>query len=106
MTIKQLLTIADKAYPDHQIAQCFDLWSEGCEERPNNCDGTGDTLALFIGRELKSTFQPVTGDYTEEEQLEEASRVMMAAMESCRKLSAEFDKLSFKLFSERINKRG
>lgn len=101
MTIKQLLTIADKAYPDHQIAQCFDLWSEDCEERPNNYAGTGDTLALFIGRELKSTFEPVTDDHTEEDQLDEASRVMQAASSDCRKLADEFDTRSFRLFKQR-----
>lgn len=97
MTIKQLLTIADKAYPDHQIAQCFDLWSEGCEERPNNCAGTGDTLALFIGRELKSTFEPVTDDHTEADQLGEAVRVMSNAERDLCKVADEFIQESCRL---------
>lgn len=102
MTIKQLLTIADRAYPDHTIARVFDLESDDCPEREDADEvGRTDTLALFIGRELKSTFEPVTDDHTEEDQLDEASRVMQAASNDCRKLADEFDTRSFRLFKQR-----
>ena len=44
MTLKELVDIANKAYPDDLVARAF----QG--------DDVGDTLALFIVRELKDTY--------------------------------------------------
>ena len=66
MDIKELLDKANEGYPDGFLAEYYD--DEG-----NFREGRGDTLAEFIVVELIETFDP---DATEEEQLDEAVRVM------------------------------
>lgn len=63
LTIEELLAIANKYYPDCMLSRD--------EEEID-----GDTLALFIVREIKDTFDPCA---SVEDQLEEAARVMTRA---------------------------
>lgn len=68
MTIKELIAIVNQHYPDDCIQNAFEEVDEQC----------GDTLALFIVREVKETFDPAAADYA---QLEEAQRVIDKAQE-------------------------
>jgi hypothetical protein len=61
-TLKQVIAIADKVYPDGLVGQAFKTG--------------GDTLAKFIARELKDTFDPKASAV---EQIKEAHRVMSKA---------------------------
>lgn len=49
--LSKLLTVADSAYPENFISRFFDL-KTGKEKRHE----LGDTLALFIGREIIGVF--------------------------------------------------
>jgi len=66
MKIVQLLNSANKGYQD-DLAPYYD------EETGEYIDDSGDTLAMFIVRELHSTFLPDTEDRA---QLEEAIRAL------------------------------
>lgn len=52
MTLVQLLDLANQGYPDGFLAAYYD------PETGEPKDGSGDTLALFIVRELQETFDP------------------------------------------------
>lgn len=67
MTLAELLRRANRGYPDEFLAEYYD--PDTGEEQP----GSGDTLALFIVRELRETFDPGAPD---EAQLAEARRVL------------------------------
>jgi len=65
MTFEKIIEIADKVYPGFI----------GLYAADNDSD-YGDTLALFIARELKDTYDPDASDYA---QLEEAAQAMRSA---------------------------
>lgn len=52
-TLKQIIAIADKAYPDGLVGQAFEA-----EQGSTPKEDVGDTLATFIVRKLKDTFDP------------------------------------------------
>ena len=72
MNINEIIQIADKAYGDGLISQYWD--PEKGHPVDNDC--SGDTLAIFIVRELFETY-----DETEstEQQLKEAMRCIASA---------------------------
>lgn len=57
LTLNDIIAIADSAYQDGYIGLSWDADTQ----RPVDGDGAGDTLALFIVRELQDTFE-VTED--------------------------------------------
>lgn len=70
MTLVQLLNLANQGYPDGFLAEYYD--PETGEPR----DSSGDTLALFIDRELLEIFDP---DASDEAQIACAVRAMEMA---------------------------
>ena len=54
MALEKIIEIADKAYGDGLVGRCA----------ADNSDH-GDTLALFIARELKETYNPDSDDATQ-----------------------------------------
>ena len=70
MQILELLNLANKGYPDGELVEFYD------EETGDIMEDEGDTLALFIVRELMSTFQRGVED---EAQISEAIRAMTVA---------------------------
>ena len=71
MKLAELIAAANKAYPDGLIEQSFN------PDTGKAKDGAGDTLALFIVRELSETFDPEASD---EDQIKEAVRVLNTAI--------------------------
>ena len=67
MRLVNLLNLASIGYRDGDLDSFFD------SDTGEYIDNTGDTLAMFIVRELHSTFLPDTEDQA---QLEEAIRAM------------------------------
>jgi hypothetical protein len=61
MTLEKLIAVVDEAYPD------------GLVGRAHKGEDVGDTLALFIARELSDTYD---SDASDAEQAAEAERVM------------------------------
>ena len=70
MQIMELLNLANKGYYDGELVEFYD------EETGDIEEGEGDTLALFIVRELMSTFQRGVEDAA---QISEAIRAMAVA---------------------------
>ncbi len=58
MTVKAILDLANAGYPDGFLATMYD--DEGKEA--TDADKQGDTLALFIVRELIETYDADAGD--------------------------------------------
>lgn len=73
MTLNELIDRADAAYPDGLIATFWDRCRQVAVDDP----GIVDTLALFIVRELKDTFDP---DTLEEDQLATAAKAIQRAI--------------------------
>ena len=71
MTLNQLIVRAAIAYPDAAVLDCWDTH----REEPRR-DSGGDTLALFVARELKDTFDPEADEAT---QIATAVRAMQNA---------------------------
>lgn len=68
MDLNKLIEIVDEGYPDGLVKACFeDGMKDGIQ---------GDTLALFIAREIDDNFD---ADATDKDQIEEALRVVFAA---------------------------
>ena len=76
MTLNQLIQEASKHYPDDSLEL---QWDPGIEQPVDI--SFGDTLALFICRELNDTFDD---EATDAEQLEEAIRVIQRAADDLR----------------------
>jgi hypothetical protein len=68
MKLSKLIAIADKVYPDGMIGMAY-------KAEPK--EDVGDTLATFIVRELRDTYDEKASD---KEQLQEAARVIRAAV--------------------------
>ncbi len=73
MSIKEILDLANSGYPDGFLATMYD--GEGKET--TEADKQGDTLALFIVRELIETYDADAGN---EEQLATARRTLERAV--------------------------
>jgi hypothetical protein len=74
MKLKQIIEIVDRAYSDDgAIKRAFAAETGSIDELL-----VGDSLAVFIAREIKETYDP---DATREQQLDEAYRVMSVAHE-------------------------
>jgi hypothetical protein len=71
LTLVELLNIANEAYDDGYLAEYFDPGTGASRA------GSGDTLAEFIVREIRDTFD---SNATRCAQLEEARRVLMNAI--------------------------
>ena len=69
--MNQLIVRAAIAYPDATVLDCWDTH----REQPRRDNG-GDTLALFVARELKDTFDPEADEST---QIATAVRAMQNA---------------------------
>ena len=74
MKLVDLLNIANRGYPAHSLSEAYNP-EEGAEPAGAE-DAVGDTLALFIVRELRDTFDP---DATRDDQVREAIRTMRVA---------------------------
>lgn len=72
LSLVELLNIANEAYEDGYLAEYFDPDTGAFRA------GLGDTLAEFIVREIRDTFDP---NATRSQQLEEARRVLMNAID-------------------------
>jgi hypothetical protein len=72
LSLVGLLNIANEAYDDGYLAEYFD------PDTGASRGGSGDTLAEFIVREIRDTFDPTA---IRCEQLEEARRVLMNAID-------------------------
>lgn len=71
MKINELMKLVGDHYDDRGTDAFWDYKNERID-----CDGTGDTLAEFIVREIYETFEPANST---DDQLEEAIRVMQCA---------------------------
>lgn len=72
MTLNELIARANTAYPDGLIAALWDPLRQAVLSNAN----VGDTLALFVVRELKDTFDPEAQDTN---QLSTAAQAMQRA---------------------------
>jgi hypothetical protein len=72
LSLVELLKIANEAYEDGYLAEYFDPDTGAARA------GSGDTLAEFIVREIRDTFDPNASRMA---QLEEARRVLMNAID-------------------------
>lgn len=72
LTLVELLNLANEAYDDGYLAEYFD------PDTGTSRAGLGDTLAEFIVREIRDTFD---SNATRCAQLEEARRVLMNAID-------------------------
>jgi hypothetical protein len=72
LSLVELLKIANEPYEDGYLAEYFD------PETGASRAGSGDTLAEFIVREIRDTFDP---NATRSAQLEEARRVLLNAID-------------------------
>lgn len=87
MTLQQIVGIADAAYPDGKVRECLRT-GKAC----------GDTLALFLARELKDTYAEETWagagggmrPLTDAEQLGEAARAVGGAVRELEAVRAAF----------------
>lgn len=66
MTLEKIIEIANNAYGDGLVDMCAADDTQ-----------TGDTLALFIARELKETYEPNASDYA---QIKAAQHAMTVAI--------------------------
>jgi len=87
MDLNKLIEIVDEGYPDGFVKRCFD----------NPKKDHGDTLALFIAREVGDNFDPEASD---KEQIEETLRVVFNAR---RELDAVCDVLKSVKFTKTGN---
>lgn len=72
LSLVEVLNIANEAYEDGYLAEYFD------PDTGASRAGSGDTFAEFIVREVRDTFDP---NAIRSEQLEEARRVLMNAID-------------------------
>lgn len=79
MKIEEIIGIANKAYPDNMIQEAW--------EEVNGGERCGDTLALFIVRELKDAVDEAD---PEPKQLRDAARAMSKAAQELRDVTGAF----------------
>jgi len=84
MTLNEIMEIASNAYDaDGVIMACWDPVHQRARKKPLH--GFGDTLALFICREIAETHDP---DAHSTDQLTEAMRVMQRAADELARVAA------------------
>ena len=83
MTLQEIISIANDAYPDGRIAQNFNPKTGHATK-----DTHGDGLANFIVRELCDTFDP---NVTTDRQLAEAHRTMRNARRELESVEERFN---------------
>jgi len=84
MTLNKIMVIASNAYDaDGVIMACWDPCAQAPRKKPLH--GFGDTLALFICREIAETYDP---DASSSDQLAEAERVMERASDELARVTA------------------
>ena len=71
MTLNGLICRANSIYPDDAIIQCWDI----ARAKPR-LNLAGDTLAMFVVREIAGAFDPHAGD---EEQIQTATDAIRRA---------------------------
>ena len=71
MTLNGLICRANSIYPDDAILQCWDI----AQAKPR-LNPVGDTLAMFVVREIAGAFDPDAGD---EEQIQTATDAIRRA---------------------------
>jgi hypothetical protein len=76
------------AYPDAAVLDCWEM----ARERPLKRD-SGDTLALFVARELKDTFDPQADEGT---QIATAVHVMQRAADELQAVAHALSDLAVK----------
>lgn len=86
MRLKDLLDLANAAYPDHMLA---DFYKDADGTVVLNEQGFGDTLAKFVVNELIQTFEP---DSPTTVQLDEAIRAMEVAQSELGAVIAAFER--------------
>lgn len=79
MTLNQLIVRAAIAYPEAAVLDCWDMGRERPLKRDN-----GDTLALFVARELRDTFDPQAEEAT---QIATAVRAMQTAADELQRVA-------------------
>ena len=79
MTLNQLVCRAAMAYPEAAVLDCWDTR----RERPKRDKG-GDTLALFVARELKDTLDPQADEAT---QVATAVKAMQTAADDLQRVA-------------------
>lgn len=79
MTLKEIINVADRVYPDGLVGDCH--------REPE--EDHGDTLAKFIAVELKETYDEKATDI---EQLVEALRAMKTAARELQSVVDEFER--------------
>lgn len=62
MKLTELLEIASEGYPDKALEQYFDADEDRVFDKDNDGGRLGDTLALFIVRELKDVYDSAASD--------------------------------------------
>ena len=72
LSLIEVLNIASKGYPDEYLLVYYDETTGKFNE-----DGSGDTLAEFIVREISDSFDP---DLPKTQQLQEVTRVLRKAI--------------------------
>jgi hypothetical protein len=72
VTLNDLIRLVDKYYEDGLVSQYWDFGTSCPKDNPD----AGDTLALFVAREIKDTFDP---EASREAQISEAARVLYRA---------------------------
>ena len=82
MTLDEIIAIADAAYPDGFVARYWNAKRQAVR-RAN----LGDTLAQFIVRELKDTFDPQA---TDAEQIATAAKAIENAASELAAVAAAF----------------
>jgi len=72
LSLPTILNLASSGYPDDQLKLYYDEATGNFNE-----DGSGDTLAEFVVREIRETF---SADLPKSEQLDEVCRVLRQAI--------------------------
>jgi hypothetical protein len=86
MKLEELILIADKGYPDGKVKEAFDLMMVEDELVEPIESQVGDTLAIFVAREISETFDPEAKDLS---QIHEAVRVMAVAQNEINQVERE-----------------
>ena len=87
MTLTEIIKIASAGYPDNYLMNYWD--EENDCVKPDTKNELGDTLALFIVREIKDTYDP---DNTDVEQLQETMHTIDDAINEMMDVHYELDK--------------
>ena len=102
MTLVELLEMALRAYNPLEPHLIEDYYDSETEEEPEDADAQGDTLALFIVRELQDTFDQDAGTGL---QLMAASAAMLKATGELLAVSRDLSAAAEKFYAAEISRR-